>query len=425
MLVSLRWTLGIVVGVAACSAKVPEDELPVSPAPFEGTVNVPGFPGTANVEVELRGQFASFEPCDLDGDGLDDLVLVANHAGASLHLVHGREELLHRAVAVDDIGTSMPIDGEARLQCLGDLDGDGAEEVALCGHLADRTMCRVARLGEGSALAYALELDLGPEAHPEYPTAQAIDLDADGRLDLFVDVPLWDDPVRFFLSDVAAELDAHAAPLDAEAIPHGVESVAVERPHTDGYLRDVHIADLDNDGALERLAAFCHGPDGNCAMSDVLIGSHQDSDVLPPVPADSVWAGIGPRIFAVQDVDGDGILDLLTEQDGALMLAFGPLDYAQPLLEQAAYLTNGPEAVLLGDIDGDGSIDAAARSDLEDGAGSGIEVFALTRDPTPFATFSIGGQMSVGPAGDFNGDGHDDFIVWDTAALHLVYGHPR
>lgn len=41
-----------------------------------------------------------------------------------------------------------------------------------------------------------------------------------------------------------------------------------------------------------------------------------------------------------------------------------------------------------------------------------------------FASFYLPGLTTIEPAGDFNGDGFDDFVVWDPDRFALVYGHP-
>lgn len=416
-------------GVVACGPAVDPAVLPADPRPIEGVFDPHGFPGATGIGVEPRGQFASAVPCDLDGDGLDDLVLTSNRDEAPLHVVHGRTGVMDQRVSITDVGTSIALDGDATLQCVGDLDGDGAEELSLCGHLGDRTACRIARLaGDGSTLDDALELDLGPVAYPFYPTVQVLDLDADGTRDLFIDVPLWEQPMHYFVPNVAAELDAHVDPLDMDAVAHRVDGLAVERPEgSEGFIQQVHFADLDADGATERIASYCPGPDGNCAYTDLLIGPHDPGaeDLLAPVPPVYTWSDIDPWIHVVTDVNGDGNDDILYSTfEEETFIGFGPLDYARPLPSQSVQLFVQGELVTLGDINSDGIRDAAVTYVYGENEGLTAELFGMSETPDAFASFSLPGLVTVGPAGDFNGDGHADFVVWDARGLVLIYGHP-
>lgn len=424
----LRTTLPIIpLAFGACGPSVDPGTVPTEPGPIEGTIDPYGHPGSAGIGVEPRGQLASVTACDVDGDGLDDLVVLSNLDSVPLHVVHGRREPLNRRVAIDEVGTSIRLDGDATLQCLGDLDDDGSEELSLCGHLGDRTACRIARFpGDGSSIDYALELDLGPEAFPFYPVVQVLDLDADGTLDLYVDVPLWDQPLRYLIRNVAAEFDTHDAPLERDSIDHRVDGVGVERPaDSQGFTREVRFADLDADGTLERFAAHCPGPSGNCAGGEILIGTHdhQVEDLLQPVPVEHVWTDLSPYLGTVGDINGDGIDDFGFSTFDEAFIAFGPLDYTQPLPPQSILLPDGGLRPL-GDINGDGVEDAASQYWEEGNDGMTTKLITVTASPTVFASFYLPGLTTIEPAGDFNGDGFDDFVVWDPDRFALVYGHP-
>ncbi len=102
------------------------------PARWVGAVQA-DLAADATIHLTDDAQLWGVAAGDLDGDGLDDLLVrVRGEAGgaARLHRVAGQEARLEGAVALADAGTSIAGITEV-LGALGDLDGDGRAELGL------------------------------------------------------------------------------------------------------------------------------------------------------------------------------------------------------------------------------------------------------------------------------------------------------
>jgi hypothetical protein len=208
-----------------------EEETPVEPGEFDGELTLPAAAG------------------DLDGDGVDDLVVVTLHLGTG--------ELTLEAVRGADGASLWTRDGDGGFPLLaGDLDGDGAQDLLLYTFDVDETFesgCTTSLLNETCEFSYEA---VGPV------TVSAVD----GRTG---DVT-WSSTrdISFRVSD------------RYEQTPIGVEgefSVAAS-----GLSLVLPVGDLDADGA------------------DDLVASELD-DLTASFAYEAVFAGAGP-VFAFRDV---------------------------------------------------------------------------------------------------------------------------
>jgi hypothetical protein len=120
---------------------------------------------------------------DLDGDGLDDLVvLLAPNPSAPRGVI---QAFLSRAELEFEALESMPTSGHPRDLAAADLDGDGKAEVlvaAQTGHVVDLFVSRGTRAGGDFALRASDRIGAGVG-----PMAVTIaDVDGDGLPDLLV-----------------------------------------------------------------------------------------------------------------------------------------------------------------------------------------------------------------------------------------------
>ncbi len=118
-----------------------------------------------------------------------------------------------------------------------------------------------------------------------------------------------------------------------------------------GQILSVALADLNGDNKLDIVAAI------TAKTIAVLLGNGDGSFQTQVL----YKAGQTPGSLAIGDLDGDGALDLVTENetDGVIAILMGNLDgtFRGPVFLEAG---SSPSRVGLGDLNGDGSLDIVA-----------------------------------------------------------------
>src|SRR5713101_2296185 len=165
----------------------------------------------------------------------------------------------------------------------------------------------------------------------------------------------------------------------------------------------VAIEDLNGDGQLDLVVV-------NDSVS-VLLGNGNGTFE----PAVSFAAGLYPQSVAVGDLNGDGKPDLVTPNfyDQSISVMFGNGDGTfQTAVTNDYGITGEPGAIAFGDVNGDGKLDIVT---------SGIWVLLGNGNGT-FQTamnFAAGFSYSVS-IGDLNGDGKPDLVTTPYFTPNLV-----
>jgi hypothetical protein len=321
---------------------------------------------------------------DLDADGLPEILLGRDdgsdapgdasqlrvfEANASGAFFDATEEFLPEPGAAHDF--------RARAVAVGDLDGDGDQDILLSGAAGfdyedddgePRHGAATRVLLQGShglfedATATSLPGVTGADDDLRAVANLLADVDGDGDLDA---VLLHDDG---FGGAPALRVLANAGDGTFSALSGALPSVSGEN----WAGRTVVAADLDGDGDLDLVLSRETAASDDRAATRVLLndGNGQFADVtvaaLGPVNGTSTER-FEARALAVADVDGDGGVDIVLGRDpssGAgpftrVLLADGEggwrvLDASVPGLDNDAW---GASALLAGDLDGDGDAD--------------------------------------------------------------------
>jgi hypothetical protein len=187
----------------------------------------------------------------------------------------------------------------------------------------------------------------------------------------------------------------------------------------------VAVADLNHDGIPDVVTADEDPTLGN--RVSVLLGNG-DGTFRPTV---NYLVGKSPQSVVVADVNGDGIPDLITANqgtypnntDGSVSVLLGNGDGTfQPAVNYAAGIK--PYAVAVGDLGNDGQLDLVVANDTSAGTvsvlrGNGDGTF---QDPVSYASGSHPDAVAVS---DLTGDGILDIVVANSASntLSILLGN--
>jgi hypothetical protein len=187
---------------------------------------------------------------------------------------------------------------------------------------------------------------------------------------------------------------------------------------TGEYPTDGAIADLDGDGVLDVITSDYHGDSVSVLRGAIAGGTY----TLEPAASYPTAAGGETSGLAVADLDGDGALDVIatdpTTSEVSVLLGRG--DGTLGAASQLPIVVPGieppaPFSVAIGDLDGDGVPDAA----IADNANDHLAIELGNGDGTfrPGATPVINGTAPFYViAHDLDGDGHLDLIIADRGS---------
>lgn len=387
---------------------------------------------TDPLELEVLGGPRACSVGDVDGDGLSDIAVSAFED--------------HRFVVITGIDLppggsgpttyqsfAVPVGGPASVSTIGDVTGDGRNDLIAC--VLGRSAVVVAPQLPGGGLGEPFHLDAS--GIPLRPVLA--DADRNGRNDLFVLSGL-NDRLNLWLSRNEGGLvgsrswDAEmftaayvgATDLDGDGQPEAIVGnnhdtwLSIMKYREPGVLEvartvelgstvfNVRMADLDRDGRMDLVVPVMHGVK---VLHNESTQAGLAFEVEPAVGSTSYGVGNGPFGVAVTDLDRDGNLDLAIASHGSGQLQIlrgGPVPFE---FGQATLLSigDGPVDVVAGEFTGDGIVDlAVSRAGMAD-----IAIFR--NDGAGNLTLLVALPVGLAPnyllTADFDADGRQDIVV--------------
>lgn len=440
----------------------------------------PSFPlEDLNRPLPVVSDVREFEFMDLDGDGDKDILLFASpwlsphvraieNDGAGNFAWHERAPLVppvsthEHGITLGDLdndgdqdfvagGTPFFNDGGGRFTAgsnliqiyegsavIADLSGDGNPDIALRGRAANGLF-----LGDGAGGFVDASSQL-PAIPSGLSPLVAFDVDLDGDIDLASGHSvLSNDGAANFVLRARGIPPAYSSWMEvADADGDGYLDVFTVEPNgqltlfrNDAGIRflrlatlaapapnSLTVADLNGDGAPDVLSA-----EASLLLVNDGRGNFTDaSSKLPPIASVFGFHQYSSQRQRLDDVDGDGDLDVLFLNSGSTPVPFkkwlntGDLDF----VEAPSQFSYGDfDSLALGDIDGDGDLDligqkpthaqysshlSVAAVRLNDGSGAFTDAPDIFRNIPPSEQVGDATDLAVG---DVDGDGDLD-LLW-------------
>jgi hypothetical protein len=382
----------------------------------------------------LSAQPTDIQTGDFNGDGKPDLV-VASYNGQSFSVLLGNGDGTFQPEVVHPLGIY------AQSVAVSDFDGDGIQDLAIL--LAQGLEIF---LGNGDGTFRQGETLSSGGFGGAYSHVAAGDLNGDGAPDLVADVVYGvevfigngdgtfqpgviysiDFPTVLVLVDLNHDqkMDIATATFDGQfAIFLGNGDGSLQpavfydavgyNAYSGGNAVGLAVGDFDRDGNLD-LADV----DSISAASSVIYGNGDGTFTGARAPA--YGTGFFPCCIAAADLNGDGIMDLVTAgEDSAVDVLIGRSDgsfNAPPVFSTANYST----AIANGDFNGDG------KTDLVIG-GSAVSVLLSKGDGTfahPIRARDLSKPAALA-VGDFNGDGKLDLAAGNSFDYEVLLGNGK
>jgi hypothetical protein len=384
---------------------------------------------------------------DVDGDGIEDVAMILDSFDSTFangaYVVSGSGELpsVTDAGAPGWKGFRIVGDHLRAVTGLGDVNGDGRDEVAVSGYAgvavvfgrADGQTVDVSQAGDwgfrisgvGSTGGYGFGTTSGGIAQVNTSMVDAGDQNGDGRPDLAV--------IAGDQEVVVAYTPEHPAGATLTGLALGTGGFRLVRPgdSNQGVLTVSRAGDLDGDGRQDLVVAWDErDPFTSRAVGVVSPAPGTSVNLGTVVDAGSGWEVAAPGSFienalSIGDQNGDGRRDVLLAavdyDNGVLGGRHGLIGYAPPLGQRTVIRPPAPAAgesisiyngnvVDVGDQDGDGRSDLAF-SDYVRHSSAGLSAVTTSGGVLGGRTYLAGGSIILATVSDRNGDGKRELVT--------------
>ena len=256
---------------------------------------------------------------------------------------------------------------------VGDIDGDGAEDVVTANQDAGSISVLRNLTTAGGAPTFAAQVEVAAGALPG--AVLLTDVNGDGRLDVVVS------------NRAAATLSVL---MNTTAPGTGVITLVAALPFATGAgPAGLAARDFDGDGVVDLVVA--NSADGDVSL--LLNQTVAQSDVAAFSPAIDFTVGNGPAQVAIGDVDGDGSVDIVVSDNADDNVAVlrrsngdGDLGFAAAVFVDVG---DAPVGLVLADLDGDGRPNDLAVAD------SGSDTISLLRNTSTIGNVAFAARQTT------------------------------
>jgi len=352
---------------------------------------------------------------DLNGDGIQDMIVTSNlsmgpNVGSTVSRYSGNGD--GTFTFINSNGSSID-QGFGKI-VTGDFNGDGKLDFAVVTNTGVDVY-----LNNGSWSFTQHSYNLSNSFGSNFTSIAVGDFNGDGNLDLAVTHELSPSAVGILLGkgDGTFVVQSNQCTMATTNGTGGTTGAGC--PVIGGESTDIEVGDFNEDGVLDLVVT-----DANNGKVDVFLGNG-DGTFAASVPYS--LAGSAPMGIAVGRFNGDSHLDLAVVSNNSILdiLQGNGLGAFSPASYSPISLTGTPSGVAVGDFNGDGvadlavSVNTAASNSVLVLPGSTSAGFSLTSLIT--APLSASSQSFA--VADLNGDGLSDFVALtynETAAIGLA-----